>query len=78
MKFTEAYAIARSECNFINAATERVMNAMTYGGRTPCYLFAIDGEVYYFGFDGVDLHKGKHSAARSAQLINSGEVWIIR
>lgn len=78
MKFEEAIAIAKNECGFIHAAEERVINAIIHDVKTPCYLFAIDGIVYYFGFDGVDLHKGKHNAKRSEQLINRGEVWIIR
>lgn len=78
MKFIEAYRIAKAECKFIQAATERVIDAMTHGGRTPCYQFSIGKEAFYFGFDGVDLHKGKHSPNVSARLINNGETWVIR
>lgn len=78
MRFKEAYEIALNECAFINHATEVVKRAIRNGEQSPCYQFAIGDEVFYFGFDGVDLHKGKHTARRSAQLINRGEVWRVR
>lgn len=78
MTFNQAYEIAMQECGFMQHATEVVKAAIINGEQSPCYQFAIGGEAFYFGFDGVKLHKGKHSAKRSAQLINRGDTWIIR
>lgn len=78
MTFNEAYKIAIAECEFMNHATEVVANAIRNKTESPCYQFAIGNEAFYFGFDGVDLHKGKHTAKRSAELIRRGDTWQIR
>ena len=78
MKFNEAYEIAMNECGFMKHATEVVINAMRAGEQSPCYQFSIGNEAFYFGFDGVDLHNGKHSQRRAAALIARGETWVVR
>lgn len=78
MKFKDAYYIALLECEYLRHADEVMMNAFRQKVQSPCYRFAIDGDVYYIGFDGVDLHKGKYSKARSRKLIEQGDVLIIR
>ena len=78
MKFEEAYEIAINECEFMKHATEVVINAMRAGEQSPCYQFSIGSEAFFFGFDGVDLHKGKHSPKRAATLIARDETWVVR
>ena len=78
MKFAEAYEIAYNECNFIRRATERVKECIMLGQASPCFLFTIGTETFYFGFDGVQVVKGKHTQKRSEQLIMNGETWIVR
>ena len=41
-------------------------------------IFAIDGECFYFGNDGIDMCKGKHTAKRSRWLIEHERVFIVR
>ena len=78
MTFNEAYAIAMEECAFMQHATEVVKNAIRNKEQSPCYVFAVGSEAFSFGFDGVDLHKVKHTAKRSEVLINRGDAWIVR
>ena len=78
MTFIEAYNIAIAECEFMSHATEIVMDAMRNKTASPCYQFAIGDEAFYFGYDGVDLHAGKHTAKRAAELIRRNETWQIR
>lgn len=78
MKFEEAYEIAINECGFMKHATKVVIDAMRSRQSSPCYQFSIGDEAFFFGFDGVDLHKGKHTPARAATLIERGETWRVR
>lgn len=46
--------------------------------KTYCLLFSPNlEEVFYYGFDGVDVCKGKHSAKRAKYLLESGQVDLI-
>lgn len=56
---------------------ERVRAAMANGRYTGCYIFAIGKETFYYGFDGVDLHRGRHSQSRAAHILERGEADII-
>lgn len=78
MGFNQAIVIAMRESEEIVKAVDKVRDAVICGEPSPCYFFAIDGRVFYFGFDGVDLHAHYHSAPRSAELIARGEVLVIR
>lgn len=78
MSFMEAldYGLMHSEevCEQYVRATD----AHDLGINCPCLQFAIDGEVFFFGFDGVDYQAGKHSAKRSAKLLRDNRCLILR
>ena len=78
MKFAEAYEIAMNECEFIKRAMARVQECIMLNIPSPCYLFSIGDEVFYFGFNGADVLKGKHTHKRSRQLIDADSVWRVR
>lgn len=78
MTFKQAYSIALNECSFMQHATEVVKSAIVNREQSPCYTFSIGNEAFSFGFDGVDLHKVKHTPKRSAVLIGRGDAWVIR
>lgn len=56
---------------------ESVQAAMAKGEYTGCYIYAIGRETFYYGFDGVDLHCGKHPQNRSALILERGEADVI-
>ncbi|MBR1584420.1 MAG: hypothetical protein IJ662_02640 [Clostridia bacterium] len=78
MSFMDAldYGLMHSEA--VCEQYDRVMTAHDRGIECPCLLFAIDGEAFFFGFDGVDYQAGKHTAKRSAVLIQHDRCLIIR
>lgn len=73
MKFAEAYRIAMSESEEFRRADSVVRKGLEEVKHTPCYLFRIGDEVFYYGFDGVDLIAGRHTPRRAAVLISRGE-----
>ena len=77
MTFKEAFKIAMKNNEFKDA-TKIIDLANAMNQQTPCILFSIGDESFYYGFDGVDIHKGKHSAARAKQLIEAGHTMVIR
>lgn len=77
MTFKEALIIARDN-EIFRKHFDEVMTAKFHKIPTACMVFAVDGECFYFGFDGVDLSKGKHTEKRSRQLIDRNEALIIR
>ena len=78
MKFNEAFEIAMAESADFRGHVDQVREAQESNGRTGCLIFSIGDESFYYGFDGLDIVKGKHSAKRSAYLINRGETLVIR
>ena len=46
--------------------------------HSPCLIFAIGDETFYYGFDGVDFRKGKHNAKRSRYLIETDQCLVIK
>jgi hypothetical protein len=82
MNVVDAFKIALSNSEFIEhdnmVKLAEQVNALGYAAKTACLLFCIDEEVFYYGFDGVRLHKGKHTPARSAYMIRNHNVLKIR
>lgn len=78
MTFTQAFLIADAETGAMTRAARRVSDAILAGEPSPCYIFAVDGEAFSYGYDGVEVHAVKHTPKRSAELINSGAALIIR
>lgn len=75
--FKKAFQIALQTEWFQNAV-KHVDDCIDKGERSACYFFAVDGIVYYYGFDGVNLRKGAHNDKRSAYLIAHTEVPIVK
>lgn len=78
MTFNEAFKIATRENAEVQRAAEIVGHAIITNTASPCYTFSIGAEAFSFGFDGVDVHKVKHTAKRSATLINRGDALVVR
>jgi hypothetical protein len=78
MTFKKAYQIAMEKSASFRAHDARVREAQENGTSTPCMIFTVAvGETFYYGFDGVDLHAGKHTRARAARLLDNDEALII-
>lgn len=77
MKFAEAYKIAMNSSAKFRAHDANVNRAIAAGISSPCMVFAINDETFYYGFDGVDVLKGKHTPYRATVLINRGDAFII-
>lgn len=77
MTFAEAYAIALQNGKF-RKHDEKTKNAQLGKYEAPCLIFSVGSEAFSYGFDGVDLHKVKHTDRRSTFLINNGYTLIIR
>ena len=78
MTFKQAYKYAMEHSKKFREHDERVKNAIANHKMTPCLIFSVDpGQTFYYGFDGVDLHQGKHTAKRSQYLIENEQTLII-
>ena len=78
MTFKQAYAYAMANSARFRAHDVAVKAAQEKGEQSSCLVFSVEpGETFYYGFDGVDLQKGRHTAKRAAQLLNRESVLII-
>lgn len=77
MTFNQAYKEAMARSASFRKHDERVKEAMAKGEQSACLTFGIDGEAFYYGFDGVDMHKGKHTSRRSQVLHDRDHVLLI-
>ena len=78
MTFKQAYKYAMEHSEAFRKHDSKVKEAQNSGTYTPCLLFSVEpGEAFYYGFDGVDLHKGKHTKKRAMELINRDLALII-
>lgn len=78
MTFKRAYEIAIAKSARFRAHDAKVKAAQENGGETGCLIFSVEpGETFFYGFDGVDLHAGKHTRKRAATLFDRDEVLII-
>ncbi len=87
MTFRQAYRYAMDHSEYFrdrdqiirDRAQEAAESPDKCGEPTNCIQFSTaPGEVFYYGFDGVDVHKGKHTAKRAAYLLKRGGVLVIR
>ena len=77
MKFQEAYERAMADNKF-RAHDAAVKEALENGEQSSCLLFTVgNGEVFYYGFDGCTMHKGKHSQKRAEYLLKNNRVYEI-
>lgn len=78
MTFNKAYEYAMTHSEKFRKHDARVKEAQENGTSTACMIFSVEPhETFYYGFDGVDLHKGKHTRRRAATLFEREEVLII-
>lgn len=77
MTFNQAYKQAMERSASFRRHDAHVKEAQAKGEQSSCLSFAIEGEVFYYGFDGVDLHRGKYNKHRAAVLNNRDESLII-
>ena len=78
MTFKQAYGYAMAHSEAFRKHDAKVKAAQANGTECGCMIFSVEpGETFYYGFDGVDMHKGKHTARRAATLFNRADVLII-
>ena len=78
MKFNQAYEYAMEHSAIFRRHDALVKESQANGVQSACMIFSVEpGETFYYGFDGVDIQKGKHSRKRAAALTNRDEVLII-
>lgn len=78
MTFKQAYEYAMAHSETFRKHDARVKAAQESGTQSGCMCFSVEpGETFYYGFDGVDMQKGKHTRRRAATLLNREEVLII-
>ena len=78
MTFNKAYKYAMEHSESFRNHDARVKEAQSKGEQSACMTFSVEpGEAFYYGFDGVDLHKGKHTSRRAATLFEREELLII-
>lgn len=76
MKTKTAVALAMKNPEFAAHAV-CVSAAIDQGEASSCMFYAIGDETFYYGFDGVDMQSGKHSASTSRKLLDQGRALII-
>lgn len=78
MTFNQAYKYAMEHSDSFRRHDARVKEARDKGEAISCMIFSVEpGVTFYYGFDGVDVQKGKHTRRRAATLLNREEVLII-
>ena len=78
MTFNEAYVVAMQKSVTFRNFDTMVRESIVKGKPTACMTFAVSAdEMFYYGFDGVDLQTGKHSSKRAAQIVKEHRVLLI-
>lgn len=78
MTFKQAYEYAMEHSEKFRRHDAAVKEATKNNEQSACMVFSVEpGETFYYGFDGVDIQKGKHTSRRAATLFNRNEVLII-
>lgn len=77
MTFKQAHKMAMERSTSFRKHDAQVREAMETGGQSACLTFTIEGETFYYGFDGVDLQCGKYSKYRAEILMDREESLII-
>lgn len=78
MTFKKAYDYAMSNSARFRAHDANVKAAIESGKPSACLVFGVEpGETFYYGFDGVDVQKGRHTAKRAKVLTDRDEVLLI-
>jgi len=78
MTFKRAYDTAMKKSVAFRRHDEAVKTAQANNEASACMIFSVEpGETFYYGFDGVNLQKGKHTRRRAQVLTDRNEVLII-
>lgn len=78
MTFNQAYKYAMEHSEVFRKHDARVKEAQNNRTQSTCLIFSVEPhETFYYGFDGVDLHRGKHTRQRAARLFEREEALII-
>lgn len=77
MNFKMAHHIAMNNTEYLNHVCN-VARCVNANIQSPCLLFSIGNESFYYGFDGVKLQMGKHSEKRSDYLIRTNQTLKIK
>ena len=76
MEFNKAYKIAGARnADIIRDYKAAEVAASRFDAGEPvnatgCTIFCVNGDVFYFGFDGVDFVRGKYSARSAARWLS--------
>lgn len=78
MTFKEAYAYAMEHSAQFRKHDENVKDHQKNGTTSSCLIFSVEpGETFYYGFDGVEMQKGRHTRRRAATLLNRRDAVLI-
>lgn len=78
MTFNQAYKYAMEHSAIFRRHDAATKEAQANGTQGACMIFSVEpGETFYYGFDGVDIQKGKHTRRRAATLTSRDEVLMI-
>ena len=78
MTFKKAFQIATNHPGFQNhvrSVAEAEARAAIFPeetSTTPCLVFVVDDEYFYYGFDGCEIQKGKYSPEAAARCRENG------
>ena len=78
MTFNQAYKYAMEHSERFRRHDAAVKKAKKAGEKSACMIFAVSpGESFYYGFDGCDMQKGKHTKKTTDLLAKTGLILII-
>ena len=78
MTFKKAYEYAMEHSDRFRKHDAHVKEMAAKGEPSGCMFFTVEpGETFYYGFDGCEMQKGKHTRRTSDRLIKAGDVLII-
>ena len=78
MTFKKAYEYAMANSEEFRNHDAYVKEMAKKGEQSSCLFFTVEpGETFYYGFDGCEMQKGKHSRRTSDRLIKADHVLII-
>ena len=78
MTFNQAYVYAMANSAEFRKHDVNVKKAEKEGTTSSCLIFSVEpGETFYYGFDGVDMQKGRHTRKRAATLLDQEDMVLI-
>ena len=79
MTYCKAYEYAMKNSESFRKFDMIVNRAIENGTNSGCLIFTVGqtGETFYYGFDGVDLHQGKHTARKAEVILERKGAFVI-